>query len=87
MKTDDEDFLKNIIYDRIVCLLKREPDEAVRKRIHAGEEVISNLNETERAILNDMQEALSERVAEDEIILYKNGICDGIRIMKWINNL
>lgn len=87
METADESFLDQLIYERVVYLLKRKPNEEIRKRIHAGEEVISRLSESDREIIHDMQEAFTERAAEDEKILYKNGIYDGIRLMKRIQEL
>lgn len=87
METADERFLNQLIYERVVYLLKRNPNEDIKKRIHAGEEVISRLSESDREIIHDMQEAFTERAAEDEMVLYKNGIYDGIRLMKRIQEL
>ena len=87
MGTADESFLDQLIYERVVYLLKRKPNEEIKRRIHAGEEVISRLKESDREIIHDMQEAFTERAAEDEMILYKNGIYDGIRLMKRIREL
>ena len=87
MKKADKNFLKQLIYNRVERLLKRKPNETIRKRIHAGHDVIDKLEKREWLIVNDMLDAMAERAADNEVFLYKRGLLDGIRFMKWLSKL
>ena len=62
------------MYDRVERLLKRKPNKEIRRRIHAGHDVLDKLEKSEWLIVNDMLDAVAERAADNEIFLYKRGL-------------
>ena len=88
----DKELLDTMILERIQTLLERlKEDPAKRKEslnmMDQAEAVLNRLSEQERNLMERYLDSMSERMAEEEPVLYLGGFKDGIRVMKWISSL
>lgn len=84
----DQEMIDFIVQERINEVLARvEETENEELRIHAAEEIISNLPEDERKAIEYYINDFTNNMASKEQMLYKNGVRDGINLMKRLINL
>lgn len=91
---NEKELLDMMVTERIQILVQemksaRTPAERETARLlmdHA-EGILKRLSEQELAVIEQYLDSMTDRMADTEPALYTGGFRDGIRVMKFINNL
>jgi len=89
-----QDILEAVITDRIQSLIQelknntsKEKADDVLKNMDLAQKIIDSLPQDQQTVLNLMLNQTVDDFANVELALYKEGLLDGIRIMKHIQKL
>jgi len=89
-----QDILEAAITDRIQSLIQelknntsKEKADDVLKNMDLAQKIIDSLPQDQQTVLNLMLNQTVDDFANVELALYKEGLLDGIRIMKHIQKL
>jgi len=89
-----QDILETAITDRIQSLIQelknntpKEKADDVLKNMDLAQKIIDSLPQDQQTVLNLMLNQTVDDFADVELALYKEGLLDGIRIMKHIQKL
>lgn len=89
----EQELLDMIIQERTQMLFEKlkcsdqESKDAALKTIEQAENIMKQLSKTDRDILEQYINQIMADMAKEETCLYTNGFTDGIRAMKFINQL
>ena len=94
MTMNTQDILETAITDRIQSLIQelknntpKEKADDVLKNMDLAQKIIDSLPQDQQTVLNLMLNQTVDDFADVELALYKEGLLDGIRIMKHIQKL
>ena len=94
MTMNTQDILEAAITDRIQSLIQelknntsKEKADDVLKNMDLAQKIIDSLPQDQQTVLNLMLNQTVDDFANVELALYKEGLLDGIRIMKHIQKL
>lgn len=89
----ERELLDMIIQERIQMLFEEskksdwEDKDAEQKIMEQAESIMKHLPKADYDILEQYIDQMIDQIAEEETVLYTSGFTDGIRVMKFINQL
>jgi len=89
-----QDILEAAITDRIQSLIQelkkntsKEKADDVLKNMDLAQKIIDSLPQHQQDVINQILNQTVDDYADIELALYKEGLLDGIRIMKYLQKL
>ena len=94
MTMNTQDILEAAITDRIQSLIQelkkntsKEKADDVLKNMDLAQKIIDSLPQHQQDVINQILNQTVDDYADIELALYKEGLLDGIRIMKYLQKL
>lgn len=84
-KMTEQELLDSFVNERINMVLvnlKNDKTEEENKKIFEAEQIINNLPEYEKKLIENYMDNIMKLLALEEPYLYKQGFVDGVKIMK-----